>query len=370
MTDSGRFSPRTARWIMAVVAISGCVLVILLAEGAVRVRHWLKYGDMWGVEETYEVDPESGLRIPIKNSTIGPIIINSLGFRSPEIVVPKPQGTLRLAFLGGSTTYCAEVSGNDKTWPDLVWRALQARWPDAHIDYANAGVPGYTIDTMRQTLEHRVKPLNPDVIIIYESTNDLTANSFELAQRQGLVTQHTEEALSWPSQYSLLWYLVEKNLLVMRHQAEGERSEGKLEVDPADLARPFRDRLEALVRESQAVAPLVVLVTFSQRLRHDQTPEQRQEAAITSRYYMPYMSNEQTLAGFDAYNAVIREVARDSGALLVEGEDSIPADAAHFTDSVHFTDLGSEAQAARVAGALEASPELAALIRASAAQVP
>lgn len=362
------FTPRAARLIMVGVTIAGCLLVVALAEGAVRVRQWIKHGDMWGIEESYAVDPESGLRVPIKNSVTGPIAINSLGFRSPEIAVPKPPGTLRLAFLGGSTTYCAEVSGNDRTWPELVWRSLQEHWPEATIDYLNAGVPGYTLDSLQRSLQFRVRAFDPDVIVIYEATNDLSATSYELAVRQGLVTQRTEEAMSWPSRYSLLWYLVEKNLLVMRHQAEGEKSEGKLQAEPSVLAEPFRGRLRALVTDSRAVAPLVVLITFSQRLRHDQTPEQRQEASITSRYYMPYMSNEQALAGFDAFNAVIREVALESDALLVEGEDSIPADGGHFVDSVHFTDTGSAAQAARVAEALENSPAFAALV-ATAEQV-
>ena len=56
----------------------------------------------------------------------------------------KPPGTYRIAFLGGSTTYCAEVSGDDKTWPYLVVEALKAGYPDRRFDYVNVGVPGYT----------------------------------------------------------------------------------------------------------------------------------------------------------------------------------------------------------------------------------
>lgn len=347
---------------MAVVTLAGCLVIALLAETGVRVRHWLKHGEMRGVEDTFMLDPETGLRTPIPNSRIGRIEINALGFRGPEIAMPKPPGTLRIAFLGGSTTYCAEVSGLEQSWPHLVWQAAQARWPEARIDYVNAGVPGYTIGSLRRSLKKRVKPLQPDVIVIYEGTNDLSSNSFELARAAGLVDTRTEESLSWPSQYSLLWYLVEKNLMVWRRQVESQESAGKLEVDPAVLAAPFRTELEALVRESQAVAPMVVLVTFSQRLRPGQSETERRAAAITSSYYMPYMTSERTLAGFEAYNAVIREVAATYGALLVEGEETIPSDAAHFTDSVHFTDLGSQAQAARVSQALLASDRFATLV--------
>jgi lysophospholipase L1-like esterase len=58
------------------------------------------------------------------------------------------------------------------------------------------------------------------------------------------------------------------------------------------------------------------------------------------------------LVAFEEYNRVIRAVAQQTGALLVEGEDSIPADDRHFADSVHFRDAGAAAMARRVNEAL------------------
>ena len=49
------------------------------------------------------------------------------------------------------------------------------------------------------------------------------------------------------------------------------------------------------------------------------------------------------------------------GAYLIDGEDEIPGDAAHFADSVHFTDAGCRAMAQRVAGRLEGAPGFQAL---------
>ena len=70
---------------------------------------------------------------------------------------------------------------------------------------------------------------------------------------------------------------------------------------------------------------------------------------------MPYMSLGALLGGYEAYNQAIRQVARETGALLVEGALDIPGDARHFTDSVHFSDAGSAAMARRVSEALLAS---------------
>jgi hypothetical protein len=125
-----------------------CIVLLLLAEAGVRIRHRIRHGYFWGIEETYSLDAASGLRIPVPGGRFGPISINSFGFRSPEITEAKPPGRLRIAFLGGSTTYCAEVSSNEMTWPHLVWKAIHEHWPALDIDYLNAGVPGFTTRTL------------------------------------------------------------------------------------------------------------------------------------------------------------------------------------------------------------------------------
>ena len=114
------------------------------------------------------------------------IEINSLGFRGPEIAVPKPAGVLRIAFLGASTTFCAEVCSDRAAWPHLVIENLKTVSPGQSFDYINAGVPGYLASTSMQNLVHRVAPLEPDIIVIYHATNDLAAETRKLAIEQGL----------------------------------------------------------------------------------------------------------------------------------------------------------------------------------------
>jgi len=53
-----------------------------------------------------------------------------------------------------------------------------------------------------------------------------------------------------------------------------------------------------------------VTVTFAPRLRAEQSPEERKEAAASSLYYMPYMAIDDLITAFAHYNQVIREVAR------------------------------------------------------------
>jgi lysophospholipase L1-like esterase len=282
-------------------------------------------------------------------------------FRSPEITKQKPAGRLRIAFLGGSTTYCAEVSSNAMTWPALVIKAMHEHWPALELDYINAGVPGYTIRSLLPALEKRVVQFQPDIIVIYEATNDLSANSYQMAHRQGVAPRHQEETF-WLARHSLLAYLIEKNLEVMRLQRQANNPSDKIKLDMPRLDAEFRQDYQNLVVASEKAAKIVATVTFSPRLRPQQPPEQRRQAAATSLFYMPYMTIDDVLTGFAQYNQVIREVAGKYQTLLVGDEDAIPADAQHYADSVHFTDAGSIAMAHRVARVLIASPMVQALV--------
>jgi len=70
------------------------------------------------------------------------------------------------------------------------------------------------------------------------------------------------------------------------------------------------------------------------------------------------MSVNGLIQGYAEYNDAVRQVASETGALLIDGENSIPGDAQHFADSVHFTDKGSHLMARRVARGLIQSPRL------------
>ncbi len=136
----------------------------------------------------------------------------------------------------------------------------------------------------------------------------------------------------------------------------------RLEYDPETSSHDFHQRLTNLIREAKRVAPVVCLVTFSQRARAEQAPEERREASSSSLYYMPYLGVDAILSGFEEYNRVIRQVAAETGVLLVEGENDIPGDAAHFRDSVHLTDQGLALQAERVFEVLSEAPVYRALV--------
>lgn len=341
------------------------LLLTLVAEGVTRARQWSRLGTASSFTDLYRVDPAIGLRVLVPHAHVGRIAVNGAGFRGPEIAQPKPEGTLRIAFLGASTTFCAEVSSNDLVWPQLVADDLRQRFPGVAIDFVNAAVPGYTMDSMRKTLRHRVASLKPDLIVVYEATNELSAEVRQRALAEKVIDSPVAHEPGWLERHSLLWELVVKNLRVRNAQQKPDQAgTRKLQVDPGTLGRSFREDLSALLREGRAAGAHVAVATFSTHLRPGQSEEQARRAAVSALVYMPFMTIDGLLAGYARYNQVIRETATADGATLIVGEDSIPGDPEHFVDSVHFSDAGSRAMARRVAGALAADPQVLALVNA------
>jgi lysophospholipase L1-like esterase len=357
-----RDSTRRLRVLMVTATIITIVLLFVAAEVAVRVRQYVKYGSVARLEEQYTLDQKLQLRVPVAGFSSPRLSINSRGFRGGEISVPKPAGTLRVAFLGASTTYCAEVSSNEDVWTFQVIEALKRAFPGAAFDEVNAGVPGYTMDSILKNLELRVVPLQPDIIVIYEAANNLSGEMRQLAAQRGIIGDEPVDVSSWPSRYSLLWYLVEKNLRVMRAQQTARGEGARLVVDPKTLGAGYRDGLLRVVRSAQQHAKMVALATFSIQPRREQSLDQKMKASASALFYMPFLHPDTIIGAYERYNEIARDVARQTGALLIEGENSIPGDAIHFNDSVHFTDAGSKVMADRIGSALAASPRLQQLL--------
>ncbi len=359
-----RFAGWRGALAIALVVLLAAALLLAAAEGAVRVRQWLRHGAAASLDSLYVVDPASGLRVPRANARLGKISINSRGFRGPEIDLPKPTQRVRIAFVGASTTYCAEVSSDAAVWTQGVTDLLQREFPQASFDFVNAGVPGYSVVSSMKHFEHYVQALQADAVMIYHGTNDMSGELRALAASQGL--WRDGDVQSWLARQSLLVDLVEKNLRVRTAGQQIDAGAQRLVFSPGQIGQTFDADLRSLIGRVTQSASHVSIATFSTRMRREQSPEARKAAAVSALVYMPFMSLDGLLDAYQRYNVVIRNVATQTGALLIDGENDVPGDAVHFADSVHFSDQGSAAMARRVATALANDPGFRALVAARA----
>lgn len=330
-------------------------------EAAVRIINLVKFGVAATVEDSDEffVEESTKLLLPRPGRMLGDVRINSLGFRGPEIATARIRGTLRLAYVGGSTTYDA-YAPEEKNWPELAAQIIAAQLPHCPIDFLNAGLPGFSTDHMRTHFEHHVRAVQPDVVVILpgDVVNDVQDEAARLKIDASDVFEPT-----WLAGHSMLWEKIEKNARIIQLQRGAHRSEGKIRFDHEAHAARFGERLRVLVRSVQAADKLAVVVTISGQIRRSQSRSEQVRAANTALYYTPYMSIPAMLDAQDAYNRAIARVAAQTGAVLIGGEDEIPGDIEHFADSRHFKSAGSKLMARRVATRLMLAPQFLAVLK-------
>jgi len=113
--------------------------------------------------------PGGRLRIDVAGQT-HEIVIDSHGFRTVEFEVPKPEGVVRVACIGGSTTVQGRT--NDETYPAILGRLLREAHPREPLEVLNLGINGtgseYWLRRRRELLS-----FDPDLVIQYNFVNDL-----------------------------------------------------------------------------------------------------------------------------------------------------------------------------------------------------
>jgi lysophospholipase L1-like esterase len=330
------------------------VLTLLLAELVLRVRGWIRYGTTSPLAQTavYKFDEKFQMTVPIPGRELHGskinVKINSLGFRGDELSLEKPANTLRVACIGASTTYCPEVSSNDAAWPARLQALLRTRYPQIQVEVINAGIQGIQASDSLKNLKYRVLPLRPDVVIFYEAHNDLAWDTRQLAKQQGLIADESGRqsgVIRFLSDKSLLFNLVSRNLALAF--ANHDSNAGRLNSLPPDLPEHFIAQLRAMHELLSANKIPFVLSRFLVKFRRTQPRATEIANAQFAVFYLPWLSLDALLDGFDLYNNAIMQFAHASGIPVVEDDDAVPGDADHYVDHVHFSDAGCKAMAER-----------------------
>jgi lipoprotein NlpI len=93
---------------------------------------------------------------------------DSLGFRGPEI--DKVKHRPRVVCLGGSTTYGWMEKDPSKTFPAMMERDLSHY---RRVEVVNAGMPMASSAEILATLQFRVLPIEPDLVLLHIGLNDV-----------------------------------------------------------------------------------------------------------------------------------------------------------------------------------------------------
>ena len=325
----------------------------LLVRGAWSVPGWLRYSHP--ATSVYHpflrgVPKPSASHIEVQGEDRAKVKINSLGFRSQEIKLAKPEGTFRIVCVGGSVVYDTRLNLED-AWATRLQEKLGKKFPGRSIEVVNAGIPGRTSADSVVNVALRVLPLSPDVVIVLHGVNDQKPNRYPGFKpdyshwypfggggpwRRMLNRLADRSLLACHVRYRVN-HLRNRNL---RENWRGEEMKRHDTVGEAGL-RAYRLNLESIIGMCSVQGAKVVIGTVGHSLdeNDDWNP------GMGTRNPLVYYHEGLTLAGirhgFREYNRINREVAKERCCVLVDIEKLLPVGKENFKDDVHFTATGA-----------------------------
>jgi lysophospholipase L1-like esterase len=282
---------------------------------------------------------------PTANYRKGRTFHNSLGYRNNEFSLEKPRGVYRIVALGGSSTYDVRIEDNEKTFTAQLEKLLKEEYGYQHVEVVNAGVPGYNSWEILINLEFRVLDLDPDLVIIYEGTNDVHARLVEPSAYRG---DNSGRRQSWQVPPVPLW----EQSAFLRILSRMTNFTRQVSVDdfvsaPTYLSWPYESRLN-----EDNLDPIEILkenppVYFRRNLENmiAVANERDIEVLFATWAYSPYLNDYASKVyyqqGFQENNGVVVEVANSHHVPLFDFAAVMPQDAMYWADGRHVNEAGA-----------------------------
>lgn len=310
-----------------------------------------------GRRSTYRLVPKT-VRVPDGE----PIIINSRGFRGPEVSIDKPPDRPRVVFLGGSQVFDYTGGG----WPGLAeveWRRL-----GLDVEVINAAVPGYNSTDSLESFLTDIWTLRPDLVVVCHGWNDI---KYFRRMTGGRPYRELPPPIpmSWDKDWRLypsgpdklltassLYRYMRVGLISALITEEGYDARG-----PAPDTSPYeRHRFPgiwgpeqfsinlALIAELSKINGALLAVCVQARLERG--------AASSGTSFEDYARRNTGLHPDDVVRAMaivdaaVRRVANERRFIVLDMDQALGRRPEYFVDAIHFTPAGSR-QAARFVAA-------------------
>jgi lysophospholipase L1-like esterase len=312
-------------------------------------------------------------------NTSGNVVrINSLGFRGEDPAWEAAEGTLRILVLGGSSAFSYDASDDAHTWPSL----LESQLADAlgkPVEVINLGLPGYDASNSKVNYLFTGRALNPHVVLIYQTWNDLKFLRLVDQEGNGMPREFLSGVNAGGRNLSAFERFFFHSQIVqrVRHvylRIRNERIEnaytslekaGDAANDlPSERAfDQFQKNFEdlALLAKSDGVLPVLV----SQATLAQPESLERREVRVSIRNNWVGMTLPVLAQAWLESNRRIEAAAEVGDALFLDGYSAVPPTLENFKDHVHLLDPGAEKLADALSEQLLADPRF----RTLAAQV-
>ena len=293
--------------------------------------------------------------------------VNSLGYRGPEIAVPKPKNVYRIVALGGSTTFGLFLDDWQLTYPRQLERKLRHDHGYRQVEVINAGVPQYSTWESAVNMLLRLPDLEPDMVIIYHAINDVGVRLSDPEYFDGLNSAKgywTDQDDPLPPS-SLLRFGMKR--LGIELQAD-YRLDAKFRVPDGIRGCMLENRgaegyCHGFDMSANEVLSANPPIYFERNVRNiiRLARGMNSEVLLLTWAYSPLdfpigggggMVYQYLQTGVDEHNAIIREIADEEDTLFYDLEASMPNDKMYWVNGIHMKASGAAEMARQIAAYL------------------
>lgn len=313
------------------------LIAVMLAEVVLRIyvaaRGWTP-NCYAGSVQLLVPDETNGYRLARDfhlRSGVYQITTNDRGLRGPAIATSKPAGATRIAILGGSSVFGYLVADGQEAARLLEVKLRQA---GRDVEVINAGVPGYNLFQTTHRYKELVRPLAPDIVVLYLGWNDLKyAVSDEPAaarHRRGNAAPGWERLLAHSTLYGLIRYRLLSPPATFAPTAATR-------PEPTEAgAKQFRENMHQLLKEIRADGAQPVIVAQVMAAQPAASPEVRRFLGASED------QQQQNAALGQWLHNTLEEIAGEEGVPFIDAFEMIPASGEYLGDAIHLTQAGEE----------------------------
>ena len=322
------------------IAFSVVTTIAVLAglNALMSAREQQQYGvthaqkeDLYEATATGRKVLKAGVRVQGASSSVG---TNSLGFRGPDLLDPKPPNGFRIWVVGGSTTFDVFAPDDSKTWPALVGQQLGVEHPERVVEVINAGIPGEVIAGNLEDFKDHADSVKPDLLIYYHGPNDLRDIRFG-----------GPPPPSGPLEKQFALLRATRGAINKRYPTLPEEW-ANARLSSHDLNEMTR-RIELMIDEANRRGVPVLLANHAFQYTPGKTGSEAL-GEIGEICVLMQMVPDNVVHMFRDYNTLVAGIAERKGLPFVDVRSAVPSDPKYWGDALHFSAAGSQLAAEAV----------------------
>ncbi len=291
--------------------------------------------------------------------------INNLGFRGEDYEwIPSP-GVLRIITFGGSSTFNLTAKGETNTWPSRLRYYLESAL-NMEVEVINLALPGYALETSKVNYLFLGRALNPHIVIVYHTWNDMKFFRRRLDKGKPHVFSQTVSGKPlWKriARYSQIAIRVHNTLLSKKRMYK-ESNYNFMETDAKYVNKPigstawawFNQNFIDFARFTRADQVIPVFVTQATLAKPQNIENVEYKRRIDLE--LQEMTYQILSLAWIKANEHIKSIAELNSCVFVDGYNAVPSTTEYLEDHVHLTDKGRDRLANEIATVLLQSSEV------------